>query len=140
MNNKANKIIYGFLGLIIYIAFMVGIGFILNLFWKIPSNSETMYWVVTGIVCLLVTFYVLLLMFGNKDRGVGAIQLVFSLGFSFLPLLVRLINMIPNAGIYISIVLVFVIGVLYLISMVSMGYYANDVNNKSDNRPGGKEI
>lgn len=140
MNNKGSKILYGILALIVYVGFMVGIGFIFNLFWKVDSGSETMYWVTTGIVCLCVAFYVLLLLFTKKDKGVGAMQLFFTICLSGLPLLVRAINMIPNAGIYISIVLVFILVALYLITMIGMGYYATDVNKNSDNRPGGREI
>ena len=99
-----------------------------------------MFWITTAIICLLVSAYVLVSLFGKKDRGVGAIQLFFTAGLSALPLVVRLINMIPYAGIYISVVLVFITLVVYLFTMISMGYYATDINNNSNNRPGGTEI
>ena len=138
--NKTNKILYGLLALVVYVGFMIGIGFILNLFWKVDSGNLTMYWVVTGLVCFCVAFYTLIMLFGKKDRGVGALQLVLSLGLSFLPIVVRLINMIPYAGVYLSTVLVFLLTIAYLITMLAMGYYATDVNKNSDNRPGGTEI
>ncbi len=140
MNNKANKIIYGILALVVYVGLMVGLGFILDLFWKIDSGNATMYWITTGIVCLCVAFYVLLMLFNKKDKGVGAIQLFFTVLLSILPLIIRAINMIPTAGIYISAVLVFLLVAVYLFMMLAMGYYATDVNKNSDNRPGGTEI
>ena len=136
--NKTNKILYGFLGLILYVAVMVGFGFLLNLFWKVTGGSATMYWVTTGVVCACVAFYVLLLLFTKKDKGVGGIQLFFTILLSLLPLVVRVINLIPVAGIYISAVLLFICAVVYLFTMLSMGYYATDINK--DNRPGGTEI
>ena len=136
--NKTNKILYSALGLIVYVGFMVGLGFILNLFWKVGGTSATMYWITTAVVCLCVAFYVLLLLFSKKDKGVGAMQLFFTFLLSFLPLVVRLINLIPTVGIYISAVLLFICATIYLFTMVSMGYYATDINK--DNRPGGTEI
>lgn len=140
MKNKANKIIYSLLALVVYVGIMVGFGFLLNLFWKVDSGNETMFWITTGIVCVCVAFYVILMLFNKKDKGVGAIQLFFTLMLSVLPILIRAINMIPYAGIYISAVLVFLLVALYLITMIAMGYYATDINNNSDNRPGGREI
>lgn len=140
MKNNANKIIYGILGLLVYVGIMVGFGFILDLFWKVTGAELTIFWVSTAVVCALVAFNVLLMLFKKKDAGVGAIQLMFTLMLSVLPISVRAINMIPYAGIYISAVLLFIVGALYLITMVSMGFYATDVTNNSDNRPGGKEI
>ena len=134
-----NKV-YGYLALIVYIAFMVGIGFIFNLFWKVSDANITIYWVTTAIVCLCVVFYAVLLLNGKKDKGVGAMQLFFTLLLSILPILVRAIGMIPTAGIYIALVLVFIIVIAYLFAMISMGYYANDITKNSDNRPGGTEI
>lgn len=138
--NKTNSKIYGLLALVVYIGFMVGLGFILDLFWKISEANATMYWVTTGIICLCVAFYAILMLFGKKDKGVGAMQLFFTILLSVLPIVVRLINMIPYAGIYISIVLVFLLVVTYLITMIAMGYYATDITKNSDNRPGGTEI
>ena len=138
--NKANKVVYSLLALVVYVGFMVGLGFLLNLFWKVDGGNETMFWVVTGIVCALVAFYVILMLINKKDKGVGAIQLFFTLCLSCMPLLVRAINMIPYAGITISAILVFIVGALYLITMIAMGFYATDVTNNSDNRPGGREI
>lgn len=138
--NKTNARLYGLLGLALYIGVMVGLGFILDLFWKISSANATMYWVTTGVICLCVAFYIILLLFGKKDKGVGTMQLFFTIMLSLVPIIVRLINMIPYAGIYISIVLLFIVAVLYLVTMLSMGYYATDVTNNSDNRPGGTEI
>lgn len=138
--NKTNSKIYGIFALVVYIGFMVGLGFILNLFWKIEQSNEIMYWITTGIVCLCATFFAILMLFGKKDKGVGAIQLFFTILLSGLPLVVRLINMIPVAGIYISIVLEFLLVATYLFSMIGMGYYATDIEKNSDNRPGGTEI
>ena len=137
--NKSNSRIYGIFALFAYIGLMVGFGFILDLFWKISKQNSIIFWVSTGIVCLCVVFYVIITLFGNKDKGVGAIQLFFTVLLSFIPIIVRLINMIPNAGIYISIVLLFVVISTYIFSMLSMGYYATDINKNSD-RPGGREI
>ena len=138
--NKANGKIYGLLALLLYIGAMVGLGFILDLFWKVSEQNITMFWITTAIVCVFVSFYVVLLLFGKKDQGVGAIQLFLSILLSALPIVVRLINMIPGAGIYISIILVFILGVVYLGSMIAMGYYASSSNNGPTNRAGGKEI
>lgn len=132
MNNRANKIIYSILALVVYVGIMVGFGFILNLFWKIEGVPNTMYWITTAVVCVLVAFYIILMLVNAKDKGVGAIQLFFTICLSFMPLLVRIINMIPVAGIYISAVLLFIVGSIYLITMLSMGYYATDIN--SDNK------
>ena len=140
MNNKTNKIIYGLLALVVYVGFMVGLGFILDLFWKAEGHNANIYWITTGVVCLCVAFYVILLLFTKKDKGVGAIQLFFTICLTALPIVVRAINMIPYAGKYISIVLVFLLAVAYLLTMIGMGFYATDVNKNSDNRPGGKEI
>ena len=139
MNNKKNKVIYSILALLVYVGFMVGLGFILDLFWKVSGTPEIMFWIATAVVCLCVVFYVVAMLCG-KDKGVGAIQLFFTICLSCLPLIIRAINLIPYAGIYISIVLLFIVAVLYLITMIAMGYYATDVTNNSDNRPGGKEI
>jgi len=140
MGNKTNKILYGILGLLVYVGIMVGFGFILDLFWKVQGVGLAMFWVTTAVVCALVAFYVVLMLFKKKDAGVGAIQLMLTLMLSVLPILVRAINMIPTAGIYISAVLLFIVGALYLITMLAMGFYATDVTNNSDNRPGGREI
>ena len=136
--NKTNKILYGVLALIVYVGFMVGLGLILNLFWKISEANATMYWVTTGVVCACVSFYAILLLFTRKDKGVGAMQLFFTVLLSFLPLVVRVLNLIPNVGVYISAVLLFICATVYLFSMIGMGYYASDINK--DNRPGGTEI
>lgn len=138
--NKTNSKIYGVLALVVYIGIMVGFGFILNLFWKITPQNATMFWITTAVVCACVSFYAILTLFGKKDKGVGAMQLFFSGLLSLLPIIVRAINMIPNAGIIISAVLLFIVGATYLIMMIGMGYYATDVTNNSDNRPGGTEI
>lgn len=140
MKNKANKIIYSLLGLVVYVGFMVGLGFILDLFWKIQGYSAAIYWITTSVVCICVAFYVLLMLFGKKDSGVGALQLFFTIGLSILPIVVRVINLIPVAGKYISVILVFLLVVTYLFAMIGMGFYATDVNKNSDNRPGGREI
>ena len=140
MGNKSNKILHGGLALVVYIAIMVGFGFILDLFWKIEGANLTMFWIATACVCVLVAFYVILMLCKKKDAGVGVIQLMFTLMLSGLPLLIRAINMIPVAGIYISGILLFIVGALYLITMIALGFYATEINNNSDNRPGGKEI
>lgn len=140
MNNKANKIIYGLLGLVVYVGFMVGLGFILDLFWKVEGHNANVYWITTAVVCLCVAFYVFILLFTNKNKGVGAMQLFFTICLSGLPLVVRAINMIPYAGKYISIVLLFLVSVAYLFTMIGMGFYGTDVSKNSDNRPGGREI
>lgn len=138
--NKTYSRLYGMLALVVYIGFMVGLGFILNLFWKVSNLNSTLYWVTTAIVCVCVTFYVVILLFSKKDKGVGGVQLFLTICLSLLPIVTRVISMIPVAGIYISIVLVFLVCVAYLFTMLSMGYYAIDITKNSDNRPGGTEI
>ena len=46
--NNANSKIYGIMALVAYIGFMVGLGFILDLFWTITPQNATMFWVTTA--------------------------------------------------------------------------------------------
>ena len=131
MNNRTNKIIYGILGALLYIGVMIGFGFILNIFWDMPKDCAIIYWVTKGIICAFVLIYVLLVLFGAKDKGVGAIQIFFTIMASFLPLICRAVFLIPVAGKVISIILAFIGIALYLVTMIGMGFYATDINNNN---------
>ena len=140
MSNRKNNILYSLLSLVVYIGVMVGFGFVLNLFWKVDVGNLTMFWISTALVCACVAFFVILMLFTQKDKGLGAMQLFFTLFLSFMPITIRAINMVPYAGFAISGVIVFITLALYLITMIAMGYYATDLDNNSDNRSGGKRI
>ena len=131
--NKLNKIIYGVLGALLYIGVMVGFGFILNIFWEMPKECAIIYWVLKGVICAAVLIYVLITVLGAKDKGIGTMQIFFTLMFSFLPLICRAVYFIPVAGRVLSIILAFIGGAIYFITMLGLGYYGTDVNNNSDN-------
>ncbi len=131
--NKSTKAIYTCFALLFYVGFMVGFGFILNLFWKMSDASSTMFWVTTGVVCACVVITSLLSVLTKKDKGLGAMQVTFSVLLSLLPIVVRTINLIPTAGIYISAVLLFFAGAIYLFTMLGLSYYGKDINANSDN-------
>ena len=96
--NKTNKIIYSLLAVLLYIGVMIGFGFILNSFWEMPKDCAIIYWLTKGIICLAVLVYVFITVFGVKDKGIGAIQIFFTIMASFLPLICRAIYFIPYAG------------------------------------------
>ena len=128
--NKVNKILYGMLAALLYVVLSVGLGLILGLIWKVPATCNVIYWVTKGVICAFVVLYALLVLLGAKDKGVGTLQIV---AISLLPLLCRVVYLVPVAGKYISITFAFLGFVLYLITMISLGYYATDINANSDN-------
>ena len=136
--NKSNKVLYGLLAVLLYVVLSVGLGLILGLFWKISTECAIIYWVTKGVICAFVLIYALLVLFGAKDKGVGTLQIFMTLGISLLPLVCRALYLIPVAGKYVAITFAFIAFVLYLITMVGMGYYATDINANSDNKS--KEI
>ena len=131
--NKSNKIVYGVLAALLYIGVFIGFGFILNMFWEMPKDCAIIYWVTKGIICAGVLVYVLLTVLGVKDKGIGTMQIFFTIMVSFLPLLCRAIFFIPYAGKVLAIIIAFIGIAIYLITMLGLGYYATDINSNSDN-------
>ena len=125
---KGKKILLTSLALVLYLGLMIGMGFIWNLFWPISTAATVIYWVSKGIICLAVVIFAISLLF-KGDKGVGAMQLFFSIFISLFPLLLRAICMIPVAGIYIAGILGFIVIVLYLITLVSLGAYSKGEGN-----------
>ena len=133
-NNKSNKIIYTLLAVLLYIGVSVGIGLLVTLLiWKTEAGANIIYWVLKGVICAFILLYALLMVFGKKDAGIGAIQLMFTLIISGLPIICRALYIIPVAGKYISIVLAVLAMALYFITMIGLGFYATDVANNSSN-------
>lgn len=130
MENKAKNILLTTLALLVYLGFFIGIGFIWNLFWTMDKPTTIIYWVTKGICCLFVVIFALYMLLAKSDKGVGAMQLFFSLLLSCLPIVLRAICLIPAAGLYIAIVLAFILISLYAITMISLCAYGNGEGNK----------
>lgn len=125
MNSKTKNVVLTCLALVVYIGFMVGMGFILNLFWEMDHSTTLIYWITKGIVCLMVVVFSILMLFSKTDKGTGAVQLFFSVALSCLPLVLRTICLIPTVGFYIALVLAFVLICLFLIAMISIAGYSS---------------
>lgn len=130
MNKKAKNILLTTLALILFVGFMVGIGFIWDLFWTIDKATKIIYWVSKGIICLMVVVFSIIMLLEKTDKGVGSMQLFFTISLSFLPIVLRALCMIPVAGKYIAIILGFIILCLYAISMIGMFGYNNSEDTK----------
>lgn len=130
MNSKTKNALLAFLALVVYVGFMIGIGFIFNLFWAMDRATTIIYWVAKGIICLMVVILSLIMVLGKSDKGVGAMQLFFTIFISFMPLLVRALCLIPYAGVYIAGILAFIVICLYLITMISLTAYGKDEGTK----------
>lgn len=123
MNSKSKNILLTSLALILYIGFMIGIGFIWDLFWTVNTFTAVIYWVSKGIVCLMVVVFALIMVLGKADKGVNAMQLFFSLSLSLLPIALRAICMIPYAGKWIAIVIGFILICVYGITLIMLSAY-----------------
>lgn len=130
MNSKTKNFLLTFSALIVYVGFMIGIGFILNLFWKMDNATTILYWLTKGIICFMVVVFALVMVFGKADKGINAMQLFFTIFISFLPLLIRALCLIPVAGVYIAGILAFILICLYLITMISLGAYGKGEGTK----------
>ncbi|MBE7074921.1 MAG: hypothetical protein E7376_02975 [Clostridiales bacterium] len=126
--SNGRKILFTSLALLLYVGLMVGMGFIWNLFWTVDQATTIIYWVAKGIITLMVVIFAISMLF-KGDKGVGAMQLFFSIFLSLFPLILRAICMIPVAGVYIAGILGFIVIVLYLITMVSLGAYSKGEGN-----------
>lgn len=130
MNSKAKNVLLTVLALVVYVGFMVGIGFIFNLFWPMDNTTTILYWLVKGIICFMVFVLTLVMVLGKADKGVGGMQLFFTIFISFMPLLVRALCLIPVVGVYIAGILSFIVICLYLITMISLGAYGKGEGTK----------
>ena len=130
MDKKAKNILLTSLALVLFVGFMVGMGFIWDLFWTIDKSTKIIYWVSKGIVCLMVVVFSIIMLLNKADKGVGAMQLFFTISLAFLPILLRALCMIPVAGKYISVILGFIVFCLYAITMISMFGYNNGEDTK----------
>lgn len=130
MNSKTKNALLTVLALVVYVGFMVGIGFIFNLFWAMDKATTIIYWLTKGIICFMVVVLALIMVLGKTDKGVGAMQLFFTIFISFIPLVVRALCLIPVAGVYIAGILAFIVICLYLITMISLGAYGKGEGTK----------
>lgn len=130
MDKKAKNILLTTLALIIFVGFMVGIGFIWDLFWTIDNTTKIIYWVSKGIICLMVVVFSILMLLNKSDKGTGSIQLFFTISLAFLPIVLRALSMIPVAGKYIAIIIGFITLCLYAITMIGMFGYNNSEDTK----------
>ncbi len=130
MDSKAKRVLLTSLALVVYVGFMVGIGFIWNLFWTVDKGTTILYWVTKGIICLMVVCITLVMLLSKADKGMSGIQLFFTICLSFLPIVLRAIAMIPYAGFYIAIVLAFILISLYAITMISLASYGKGEGTK----------
>lgn len=124
MEGKGKSVLLTILALFVYVGFMVGMGFILNLFWPIDQTTTILYWVMKGIICFMVVVLALAMVLGKGNKGIGAMQLFFTIFISFMPLLIRALCLIPVAGVYIAGILGFIVICLYLITMISFSAYS----------------
>lgn len=130
MNIKTKNTLFTILALVVYVGFMVGFGFILNLFWPMDNATTILYWLTKGIICFMVVVLSLIMVLGKTDKGIGAMQLFFTIFISFMPLLIRALCLIPVAGVYIAGILAFIVICLYLITMISLGAYGKGEGTK----------
>lgn len=130
MNSKTKNVLLTSLALVIYLAFMIGMGFIWNLFWKVDLATTLIYWISKGVICLMVVIFALVMLLGKADKGMNAMQLFFTISLSFLPLVLRAICLIPYAGVYVAGILAFILISLYAITMVSLGAYGKGEGTK----------
>lgn len=130
MNKKTKNILLTTLALLVFIGFMVGMGFIWDLFWPIDTTTKIIYWVSKGLVCLLVVIFSIIMLLEKSDKGAGAMQLFFTISLVFLPILLRAFCLIPYAGKYIAIILGFILFCIYAITMI--GLFAS--NNSEDTK------
>ena len=93
MDKKAKNILLTSLALVLFVGFMVGMGFIWDLFWTIDKSTKIIYWVSKGIVCLMVVVFSIIMLLNKADKGVGAMQLFFTISLAFLPILLRALCM-----------------------------------------------
>lgn len=130
MNSKTKNVLLTSLALVIYLAFMIGMGFIWNLFWKVNLATTLIYWISKGIICFMVVIFALVMVLGKADKGMNAMQLFFTISLSFLPLVLRAICLIPYAGVYIAGILAFLLISVYAITMVSLAAYGKGEGTK----------
>ena len=121
---KTKKILLTITAIMLYLALVIGMGFIWNLFWEIDKNTSIIYWVSKGIVALEVILFAVLMLFAKSDKGTSALQLFFSIMLTFLPLVLRALCMIPIAGKYIAVILGFLVIVLALMLMLLLQGYS----------------
>ena len=123
MNSKTKNILLTTLALLVYVGFMVGIGFIWDLFWTMDKTTTIIYWTSKGVVCLMVVIFALFMVLAKSDKGVNAMQLFFSICLSALPITLRALCLIPYAGKYIAIILAFILVCIYAITMIGLTAY-----------------
>ena len=131
MNKKTLKTIYAFLGALIGCGFLVGIGFILNTFWEMNKGTTILYWITTGIVCVCLIFFVALLNLTKKDKGALGIQIFMTMFLAILPFMVRILGLIPKAGVTIAGILTFIVITIYLLVILLVGSYDTIEENKN---------
>ena len=130
MNSKTKNVLLTCLAFVIYLAFMIGMGFIWNLFGKDNLVITLIYWLSKGIICFMVVIFALVMVLGKADKGMNAMQLFFTISLSFLPLVLRAICLIPYAGSYVAGILAFILISLYAITMVALGAYGKGEGTK----------
>ncbi|MBQ7884578.1 MAG: hypothetical protein IJ318_00575 [Clostridia bacterium] len=130
MSSKAKNALLTVVALMLYVGFMVGMSFVFNLFWAMDRATTILYWVSLGIICFMVVVFGLFMALGKTDKGIGGMQLFFSIFMSFIPLLLRALCLIPYAGFYIALVLGIIVLFLYLITMLTLGANGKGEGNK----------
>ena len=130
MEGKAKSIILTFLAVILYVGFMVGMSFIFNLFWAMDHATTILYWVSLGIICFMVFVFAFFMVLGKTDKGIGGMQLFFTIFMSFIPLVLRALCLIPYAGFYIALILGVIVLFVYLITMLTLGANGKGEGNK----------
>lgn len=130
MSQKTKNILLSCVGIVVYLAFMIGFGFIWNLFWQVDHATALIYWISKGVICAVVILFAVIMMLDKSDKGIGAIQLMLSITLSVMPLVLRALCLIPYAGKYIAIVLAFILICLYAITMIGLASNSHGEGNK----------
>lgn len=131
MEKKTLKNVYAFIGAGIYCLCQIGLGLILGTFWEINKRISLLYWGSTALVCLFMIALVILITLTKSDKGVLGIQFFITTCLGVLPLIVRLLGLIPNAGVILAGIFAFLVVALYLITMLSISHYNTIEDNKN---------
>lgn len=124
------SVVYSILALALYVGVVIGMGLIWDLFWVVPDRVKTMYWALKCIVTGLVLLFAFVGLFTKRDSGIGGMQVMFSICLTLLPLLCKVIGLIPVAGFYIAIIVSFLTLAFYLGVMLVLGFNDHGKGNK----------
>lgn len=130
MSEKTKQRVLSICALVVFIGFCIGMGFVWDSFWKVDATTSAIYWVSKCIILALVAVFVSFIVFAKTDKGIGAMQVVFSVIMCILPIVLRVLCMIPYAGKYIAVILTLILTAIYLLTMLSLGSYGKGEGNK----------